>query len=190
MADTIESWVHNFLLSQSRNWEMVWTEMQVPTSTLLRLVFGCTYKTRMNLKTQSVPRSKHSVWVTKISQLMLYREKIAVCSEIHTKHINTAVCVCVWERERRFLFKPEWYIKTQSVPRSKHSVCYKNQSVNVVWGNNGCLFWDPHKTHKCSERERERERERRFLFKPEWYIKTQSVPRSEHSPSRLQKPVS
>jgi hypothetical protein len=23
---------------------------------------------------------------------MLYREIIAVCSEIHTKHINTAVC--------------------------------------------------------------------------------------------------
>ena len=29
--------------------------------------------------------------VIKISQLMLYREIIAVCSEIHTKHINT-VC--------------------------------------------------------------------------------------------------
>ena len=29
--------------------------------------------------------------VTKTSQLMLYREIIAVCSEIHTKHINT-VC--------------------------------------------------------------------------------------------------
>ena len=27
--------------------------------------------------------------VTKTSQLMLYREIIAVCSEIHTKHINT-----------------------------------------------------------------------------------------------------
>jgi len=27
--------------------------------------------------------------VTKNSQLMLYREIIAVCSEIHTKHINT-----------------------------------------------------------------------------------------------------
>jgi len=24
---------------------------------------------------------------------MLYREIIAVCSEVHTKHINTAVCV-------------------------------------------------------------------------------------------------
>jgi hypothetical protein len=27
--------------------------------------------------------------VTNASQLMLYREIIAVCSEIHTKHINT-----------------------------------------------------------------------------------------------------
>jgi len=23
---------------------------------------------------------------------------------------------------------------------------YKNQSVNAVWGNNSCLFRDPHKT--------------------------------------------
>jgi hypothetical protein len=29
------------------------------------------------------------VSVIKTSQLMLYREIIAVCSEIHTKHINT-----------------------------------------------------------------------------------------------------
>jgi hypothetical protein len=25
---------------------------------------------------------------------------------------------------------------------------YKNQSVNAVYGNNRCLFRDPHKTHK------------------------------------------
>jgi hypothetical protein len=37
---------------------------------------------------QSVPRSKHSV-CNKNHQLMLYREIIAVCSEVHTKHINT-----------------------------------------------------------------------------------------------------
>jgi len=30
-----------------------------------------------------------SVSVIQTSQLMLYRELIAVCSEIHTKHINT-----------------------------------------------------------------------------------------------------
>ena len=38
---------------------------------------------------KSVPRGKLSVWVIKTSQLMLYREIMAVCSEIHTKHINT-----------------------------------------------------------------------------------------------------
>ena len=31
----------------------------------------------------------HSVSVIKTSQLMLYREIIAVCSQIHTKHTNT-----------------------------------------------------------------------------------------------------
>jgi hypothetical protein len=39
---------------------------------------------------------------------MLYREIIAVSSEIHTKHINT-------------LCGQNVYLKTQSVPRSKHS---------------------------------------------------------------------
>ena len=38
---------------------------------------------------QLVPRSEHCVCVIKTSQLMLYREIIAVCSQIHTKHINT-----------------------------------------------------------------------------------------------------
>jgi len=42
---------------------------------------------------------------------MLYREIIAVCSQIHTKHINT---IC----EQNV----ELYIKIQSVPRSKHTV--------------------------------------------------------------------
>jgi len=31
----------------------------------------------------------HSFSVIQTSQLMLYREIIAICSEIHTKHINT-----------------------------------------------------------------------------------------------------
>ena len=43
------------------------------------------------IKFQSVPRSKHCVSVIKTSQLMLYREIIAVCFQIHTKHIN-ALC--------------------------------------------------------------------------------------------------
>jgi hypothetical protein len=33
----------------------------------------------------------HCACVIKTGQLMLYTEIIAVCSEIHTKHINTAV---------------------------------------------------------------------------------------------------
>jgi len=42
---------------------------------------------------------------------MLYREIIDVCSEIHTKHINT---VCGQNLDL--------YTKIQLVPRSKHSV--------------------------------------------------------------------
>jgi hypothetical protein len=41
-----------------------------------------------DLRTQFVPRSKHSASVIKTDKLMLYGEIIAVCSEIHTKHIN------------------------------------------------------------------------------------------------------
>src|SRR5215470_5839521 len=41
------------------------------------------------IKIQSVPHSKHTVSLIKTNQLMLYREIIAVCSQIHTKHINT-----------------------------------------------------------------------------------------------------
>ena len=48
--------------------------------------------------------------VIKTNQLMLCREIIAVCSQIHTKHINTLCGQNV-----------ELYIKTQSVPRSKHT---------------------------------------------------------------------
>ena len=44
------------------------------------------------------------------SQLKLYREIIAVCSQIHTKHINTLCGQNV-----------VLYTKTQYVPRSKHT---------------------------------------------------------------------
>ena len=40
------------------------------------------------LKNQPVPHSKHTASVMKATQLMLYREIIAVCCEIHAKHIN------------------------------------------------------------------------------------------------------
>jgi hypothetical protein len=42
----------------------------------------------MYLSIQSVPRSKHTA-SRLYSQLMLCREIMAVCSQIHTKHINT-----------------------------------------------------------------------------------------------------
>jgi len=41
-----------------------------------------------DLKIQFVPRSKHSASVIKTDYLFLYRKQIAVCSEIHAKHIN------------------------------------------------------------------------------------------------------
>jgi hypothetical protein len=41
-----------------------------------------------DLKTQSVPHSKHSASVIKADKLKLYREMIAVCSEIHANYIK------------------------------------------------------------------------------------------------------
>ena len=46
-------------------------------------------KTEINLNAHLVPRSKHYISVIKTNRLMLYREIIAVCSQIHTKYINT-----------------------------------------------------------------------------------------------------
>ena len=77
-------------------------------------------QTDLYLNTQSVPRSKHSVSLIQTSQLILYREIIAVCSQIHTKHVNTLCGQDVGLLD----VKPggiELYIKTQSVPRSKHN---------------------------------------------------------------------
>ena len=71
----------------------------------------CGQNVELYIKTQSVPRSKHTASLfIKTSQLMLFREIISVCSQIHTKHINTLCGQNV-----------ELYIKTQSVPRSKHT---------------------------------------------------------------------
>jgi hypothetical protein len=41
-----------------------------------------------DLKTQSVLRSKHSCFIYKQDKLMLYREIIVLCYEIHAKHIH------------------------------------------------------------------------------------------------------
>jgi hypothetical protein len=58
-------------------------------------------KTECNLFyiwTQCIPRCKHSpLPVIKTSLLMFYKAKVAVCSEIHTKHINT-----MWAPHRIF----------------------------------------------------------------------------------------
>jgi hypothetical protein len=69
---------------------------------------------------------------------MLYSEIIAVCSQIHTKHINT---LCVQNVE---------FVNVFSSYRAENTLRfgYKNQSVNAVQWNNRCLYWDPHKTHK------------------------------------------
>jgi len=89
-----------------------------------------TFRAPPCINIQSVPRSEHSVSVVKTSQLMLYREIIAVCSEIHTKHTNT---VC-GQNVEFFNVKPggtysdhcalkgsELCINIQFVPRIKHT---------------------------------------------------------------------
>jgi len=58
--------------------------------------------------------------VIKSSQLMLYREIMAVCSDIHTKHINT---LCGQNME---LFNVNLLAHKGLNP------CYKNQSVIFV----------------------------------------------------------
>jgi hypothetical protein len=65
---------------------------------------------------------------------MLYRVLIAVCSRYpHKTHKYTYI---VWADRR-----------TYRAVNTLH-LGYKNQSFNVVQGNNRCLFSDPHKTNK------------------------------------------
>ena len=65
---------------------------------------------------------------------MLYNEIIVVCSQIHTKHINT---LCGQNVECR----------TYRAVNTLH-LSYKNQPVSAAQGNICCLFSDPHKTRK------------------------------------------
>jgi hypothetical protein len=65
---------------------------------------------------------------------MLYSEIIAVCSQIHTKHIHKLCGQTVEYRTYRAV--------------DTLRLSYKNQPVNDVQWNNRCLFSDPHKTHK------------------------------------------
>ena len=57
---------------------------------------------------------------------MLYREIIAVCSEIHTKHINT---LCGQNVE---LLNVKLAIHIVTTGLEGLYMCYKNQSVKVV----------------------------------------------------------
>jgi hypothetical protein len=75
---------------------------------------------------------------------MLYMEIIAICSQIHTKHINT---LC--EQNVELLdVKPGVTYGNHPPGLKWWNVSYKNQSFNAVYGNNRCLFSDPHKRHK------------------------------------------
>ena len=77
---------------------------------------------RLNMKHTemfSPYRAENTPSVIKTSQLMLYREIIAVCSQIHTKHANTLCGQNV-----------ELYIMIQSVPRSKHTPSRLYKSVS------------------------------------------------------------
>ena len=56
--------------------------------------FGLTIKIKLNYSS-SPYRAVNTMSVIQTSQLMLYREIIAVCSEIHTKHKHT-----VWTERR------------------------------------------------------------------------------------------
>ena len=94
---------------------------------------------------------------------MLYREIIAICSEIHTKDINTLCGQNV-----------ELYINTQSVPRSKHSVSLIQTNKLILYREIIAVCSEIHTKHintLCGQN-------------VELYINTQSVPRSKHTPYR------
>jgi len=94
---------------------------------------------------------------------MLYREIIAVCSQIHTQYINKLCGQNV-----------ELYIKTQSVPRSKPVSVIKTSQL-MLYREIIAVCSQIHTKHintLCG-------------LNVELYIKTQSLPRSKHTPSRL-----
>jgi len=95
---------------------------------------------------------------------MLHRDIIAVCSQIHTKHINTMCGPNV-----------ELYIKIQSVLRSKHSVSVIKTRQLMLYTEIIAVCSEIHTKHTntlCGQN-------------VELYIKTQSVPRSKHTSSWL-----
>jgi hypothetical protein len=72
---------------------------------------------------------------------MVYTEIVAVCSEIHTQHINTPCGqkVELLNVKPSGTYSDHWALGVLNLS-------YKNQSVSAVQGNNRCLFSDPHKT--------------------------------------------
>jgi len=70
---------------------------------------------------------------------MLYREIIAVCSQIHTKHLNT---LC-WQNV-------ELYIKIPSVPRSKHTATVLNTNKLMLYREIITICSDIDTRHKCT----------------------------------------
>jgi len=95
---------------------------------------------------------------------MLYREIIAVSSQIHTKHTNTLCGQNVG-----------LYIKIQSVPRSKHDVSVIKTNRLMMYREIIAVCSQIHTKHintLCGQN-------------VELHIKIQSIPRSKHTPSRL-----
>jgi len=95
-----ENWITRWKTCHSATFtatELSWSDLGLnwaPTVKSRRLTVWAIArpKTKIHLKCNVRFRSYravNTVSVIKMSQLMLYREIIAVCSEIHTKHINT-----------------------------------------------------------------------------------------------------
>src|SRR5215469_16735309 len=123
------------------------------------------------IKIQSVPRSKHSVSVIQTSQLMLYREIIAVCSQIHTKHINT---LC-GQNVELLNVKLAVYKDPVRTAQETHSVSVIQTSQLMLYREIIAVCSQIHTKHintLCGQN-------------VELYIKTQSVPHSKHTPSQL-----
>jgi len=86
---------------------------------------------------------KGYIWVIKSTQLIMYRETIAVCPEIHTKHINTLRGQNVESLNVKpgGTYSDHWAIKFYiSVIKSSQLILYR-EIIAVMFSN-------PHKTHK------------------------------------------
>ena len=69
-------------------------------------------------------------------QLMLYREIIAVCSQIHTKHTNTAVWA---ERRIFFFFLARFHINNEKLPAASSCLACR-LSACIIAAVTGRIF--------------------------------------------------